>query len=165
MTVRRALRILFLLLCTAGRIDAQSLGLTPAEIRATFKPQQVLQFDVAVSNDGHTPVPMRGTVMDLWFDPRTNEKVFAPPGTLPRSASNWITFVPSTFIVPPHGTAKVKLVITPPADVDGGSYAVLFVESKPELARAASDGQRPIFANLRLGALVLLSATGTEHFD
>jgi hypothetical protein len=107
---------------------------------------------------------MRGSVMDLWFDPHTNEKVFAPPGTLPRSASNWITFVPATFVVPAHGTAKVKLVVTPPPDADGGSYAVLFVESKPELARAASDGQRPIFANLRLGALVLLSAAATERF-
>ena len=39
-------------------------SLVPAEIRTTFKPQQVLQFDLQVSNDGDTPIPMRASVMD-----------------------------------------------------------------------------------------------------
>jgi len=115
----------------AGPVAAQSLGLAPAEIRSTFKPQQVLQFDLNVSNDGDTPIPMRASVMDLWFDQKTNEKVFGAPGTSPHSAANWVAFVPPTFTVPAHGTGKVKVVITPPAEAAGGSYAVLFVESNP----------------------------------
>jgi hypothetical protein len=141
----------------------QSLGLTPAEIRATFKPQQVLQFDLSVSNDSDTPVAMRGSVMDLWFDPTTNLKTFGTPGTLPRSAANWITFVPPTFTVPAHGTGKVKVMVTPPAQASGGSYAVLFVESKPELVQASAEA-KPIYTNLRLGALMLLSAAGSEDY-
>ncbi len=143
---------------------AQSLGLSPAEIRATFTPQQVLQFDLSVSNEGEVPVPMRGSVSDLWFDPSTNEKIFAAPGTLPRSASNWVTFVPATFTVPPHGTATVKVMVTPPPGATGGAYAVLFVESKPELSRDPGGSGRAVYANLRLGALLLLTATGTADY-
>jgi hypothetical protein len=146
--------------CTA---TGQSLGLTPAEIRATFKPQQVLQFDLNISNDSDAPVAMRGSVMDLWYDPATNLKTFGTPGTLPHSAANWVTFVPPTFSVPAHGTGKVKVMVTPPADATGGSYAVLFVESKPELVQATPEG-KPIYTNLRLGALMLLSAAGSEDY-
>lgn len=143
---------------------AQSLGLSPAEIRATFTPQQVLQFDLNVSNEGDVPVPLRGSVSDLWFDPSTNEKTFGAPGTLPRSASNWVTFVPATFTVPPHGTATVKVMVTPPKGAAGGSYAVLFVESKPELSRDPGGSGRAVYANLRLGALLLLTASGTADY-
>jgi hypothetical protein len=143
---------------------AQSMGLSPAEIRASFTPQQVLQFDLSVSNEGDMPVPMRGSVNDLWFDPSTNEKIFGAPGTLPRSASNWVTFVPATFTVPPHGTATVKVMVTPPPGASGGSYAVLFVESKPELSRDPSGSGRAVYANLRLGALLLLTAKGTADY-
>jgi hypothetical protein len=165
-TIRRPLCVLTMLVAMGGAdaARAQTLGLTPAEMRATFKPQQVVQFDLNVSNDGDTPIPMRASVMDLWYDPATNEKIFGAAGTLPRSAANWVAFVPPTFTLPPHGTGKVKVVITPPADAAGGSYAVLFVESKPELARAATPEAKPIFANVRLGALILLTAQGTEEF-
>ena len=152
------------LVTSASGAWAQTLGLAPAEIRATFKPQQVVQFDLNVSNDGDTPIPMRASVMDLWFDKATNEKVFGAPGSLPHSASNWITFVPPTFMLPAHGTGKIKVIVTPPAEVAGGSYAVLFVESKPELARAGTPEAKPVYANVRLGALILLAAEGTEQF-
>src|SRR5262245_30619296 len=106
---------------------------------------------------------MRGSVMDLWYDPATNLKKFGTPGTLPHSAANWVTFVPPTFTVPAHGAGKVKVIVTPPADAVGGSYAVLFVESKPELVQATA-ASKPIYTNLRLGALVLLSAAGSEEY-
>jgi len=157
--------VIALAMTLAARVlAAQSLGLTPAEIRASFRPQQVLQFELNVSNDGDTPVAMRGSVMDLWFDAKTNEKIFGTPGTLPHSASNWIAFVPSTFTVAPHGTTKVKVVVTPSPETTGGSYAVLFVESKPEPASGATADGRPLYANMRLGALILLTAEGTEDY-
>jgi len=144
---------------------AQSLGLAPAEVRANFKPGQLVQFDLSVSNDSDAPVVMRNTVTDLWYDQKTNEKVFGPPGSLPRSASNWVEFVPRDFIVPAHGTGKVKVVVTPPPGAAGGYYAVLFVESKPELSRAATSEQKAVYTNMRLGALILLNAEGTEIYS
>ena len=110
-------------------------------------------------------VVMRGSVTDLWYNEKTNEKIFGTPGSLPRSASNWVEFVPREFSVPAHGSGKVKVVITTPLDASGGYYAVLFVESKPELARAATAEQKAVYTNMRLGALILLSADGTENYS
>jgi len=105
---------------------------------------------------------MKASVMDFWYNPQ-NEKVFAPAGSLPRSASNWIEFVPRNFTVPAHGTAKVKVTVTPPIGTAGGYYAVLFLESKPELVREASPQSKALYANVRLGSLLLLTAAKTEQ--
>ena len=78
--------ILILLLASAAL--GQTLGLAPAEVKATFIPGQAIQFDLGVSNDGPDPVVMRAAVNDFWYNQKS-EKVFGPPGTLPRSASNW----------------------------------------------------------------------------
>ena len=132
-----------LMALTARAAPAQSLGLTPAEIRAAFRPQQVLQFELHVSNEGDAPVAMRGSVTDLWFDPATNEKVFAAPGTLPRSAANWVTFVPATFTVAAHATATVKALITPPPEATGGAYAALFrVETRGDTRSVFAGASR-----------------------
>lgn len=157
--------VLAALLFIPAPMAAQSFGLAPAEVRVNFKPGQLVQFDLSVSNGSDTAVAMRTTVTDLWYNEKTNEKVFGPPGSLPHSASNWIEFVPRNFTVPAHGTGKVNVVITPPPGAAGGYYAVLFVESKPELARAATSEQKAVFTNMRLGALILLSADGTENYS
>jgi hypothetical protein len=157
------LLILVATLMVATVAGAQSLALAPAEVRATFKGGQPVRFDVTVSNNGKTPVVMRATVMDLWYNEK-NEKVFGVPGSQPRSASDWIEFVPRDFTVPAEGSGKVSVVVTPPVDASGGYYAVLFLESKPELVQAATAESRAIYASLRLGVLVLLSAAGTETY-
>lgn len=152
--------LLLTLLVSAAQ--GQSLGLAPAEVQATFVPGQPLQFEVSVSNDGLNPVVMRTTVTDFWYNEK-NEKIFGPPGTLPRSAANWIEFLPRNFTVPAHGTSKVKVTITPPFNVTGGYYAVVFVESKPELVTEAGAQAKALYANMRLGSLILLTAAKTEQ--
>jgi hypothetical protein len=152
-----------LLAVFAAGASAQSLGIAPAEIRAPFRSGEPLRFDVTVSNGGDAPVVMQATVTDLWYNAK-NEKVFGPPGNQPRSAANWVEFVPRDFTVPPQGTEKVSVLVTPPAGASGGYYAVLFVESKPALAQAGSAESRPIYTSMRLGALVLLNAVGTETY-
>jgi len=162
-TLYRLLTLAALLLYAAVA-GAQSLGLVPAELRANFKGGQPVQFDLTVANDGATPVVMRTSVMDLWYNEK-HQKVFGTPGSLPRSAANWIEVVPRNFTVPARSSGRVKVVITPPLDLAGGYYAVLFVESKPELAQAATAERKALYTNLRLGALILLSAAGTENYQ
>ena len=106
---------------------------------------------------------MRVIVTDLWYNEK-NEKVFASPGSTPRSAANWIEFLPRQFTVPANGAAKVKVVVTPPLQASGGYYAVIFAESKPELAQAATKESKAVYTNIRLGSLILLSAENTEHY-
>ncbi len=144
-------------------VGAQSLGLAPAEVQYRFKPGQPFQFELSISNDGGAPVLMRVAVADFWYDDK-NEKLFNPAGSSPRSASNWIEFVPRQFTVPAQGTGKVKVLVTPPLQVSGGYYAAVFVESEPELVQAATAERKAVYANIRLGSLILLSAENTEEY-
>lgn len=142
---------------------AQSLALAPAEVQYKFKPGQPFQFELSVSNDSKSPVVMQVNVTDLWYNDK-NEKLFGLPGSSPRSAANWIEFVPRRFIAPAHGTGKVRVVVTPPFHVSGGYYAVVFVESKPELVQAATSERKAVYANIRLGSLILLTAENTDEY-
>ena len=142
---------------------AQSVGLAPAQIEQKFKPGVPFQFDLATANNGTSPVEMDVQITDLWYD-ENNQKVFSSPGTSPRSAANWIQFVPEHFEVPGSATQKMKAIVTPPADAKGGYYAVLFVKSKPVPSFNDSKEAKTVFTNMRIGCLVLLRAEGTEDF-
>ena len=146
----------------AGQARAQSLGLAPAQVVEKFKPGVPFQFDLSTVNSGDTAVDMHVEITDFWYDEK-NEKVFSSPGTSPRSAANWIQFVPDHFEVAPHGTQKMKAIVTPPADAKGGYYAVLFVQSKPQLSFPKDNG-KGVFTSMRIGCLVLLRAETTEDY-
>src|ERR1051326_1477777 len=160
---------LFLLLCglaclaaLSGRVQAQSLGLAPAQGVEKFKPGVPFELDLSTANSGDTPVDMHVEITDFWYNEK-NEKVFSSPGTSPRSAANWIQFVPDHFEVAAHGSQKMKAIITPPADARGGYYATLFVQSKPQLSFPKGDG-KGVFTSMRIGCLVLLKAEDTEEY-
>jgi hypothetical protein len=142
--------------------SAQSLGLAPAQVVEKFKPGVPFEFDLSTVNTGDAAVDMSVEVTDLWYDEK-NEKTFSAPGTSPRSAANWIQFVPDRFQVGPHGTQKMKAIVTPPADAHGGYYAVLFVQSKPQLSFNKAEG-KGVFTSMRIGCLVLLRAENTEDY-
>lgn len=163
--MKKHILLSFFLFALAGwplSAAAQSLGLSPGEVREKFKPGVPFEINLATSNDGSTPVEMSVEIADFWYNEK-NEKVFPIPGTAPRSAANWIQFAPERFEVPAHGAQKMKAIVTPPSDAKGGYYAVLFVQSKPQLSFTKSNGQG-VFTNMRLGCLVLLEAEQTEDF-
>lgn len=146
----------------APQAHGQSLGLAPAQVVEKFKPGVPFEFDLSTVNTGETPVDMSVEITDFWYDEK-NEKVFSSPGTSPRSAANWIQFVPDHFEVGPHGTQKMKAIVTPPADAKGGYYATLFVQSKPQLSFSKENG-KGVFTSMRIGCLVLLKAETTEDY-
>jgi hypothetical protein len=156
--------LLFVLAIACGSrfAAAQSLGLAPGEVREKFKPGVPFEISLATSNDGATPVEMSVEIADFWYNEK-GEKIFPAPGSSPRSAANWIQFVPERFEVPAHGSQKMRAIVTPPSDAKGGYYAVLFVQSKPQLSFTKENGQG-VFTNMRLGCLVLLQAEKTEDF-
>lgn len=157
--------IVLLAVTWPAALVGQSIGLAPALVKQEFKPGVPFEVELSTVNGGDGPVEMSVQITDLWYNDK-NEKTFMDPGTSPRSAANWIQFVPEHFEVAAHGTQKMKAVITPPADAKGGYYATLFVLSKPQLTfdkDKTRDGKQ-VFTNMRLGCLVLLSASGTEQF-
>jgi hypothetical protein len=142
---------------------AQSVGIAPAQVIQNFKPGIPFEIELASVNQGENAIEMNVRITDLWYNEK-NEKVFSAPGTSPRSAANWIQFVPERFEIPAHGTQKMRAVVTPPADARGGYYAVLFVESKPKPTGEKTKDGKTIFTNLRVGCLVLLTAENTADY-
>jgi len=157
-------KFLFVILLGSAAHEAlaQSLALAPAEIQYQFKPGQPFQFEIAVSNGGSGPAVMRTSVTDLWYNEK-NEKLFGPAGSSPRSAGNWMEVVPPQITVPPGGTGKVTVVVTPPVEASGGYYGVVFLESRPEPIGSNAEN-KAVFANIQLGSLVLLSALHTDQY-
>jgi hypothetical protein len=168
MMMNQSRKFLYRILCglflagLAGHAGAQSLGLAPGQVREEFKPGVPFEFDLSTVNSGDAPVDMHVEITDLWYDEK-NEKVFSSPGTSPRSAANWIQFVPNHFEVAAHGSQKMKAIVTPPADARGGYYAVLFVQSKPQLSFPKGNGEG-VSTSMRIGCLVLLRAANTEEY-
>lgn len=159
-----ALSLLLLLSVSVTRLQAQSLAMSPAQVVMDFKPGQPFRLQFSIANDGDASVAVRAIVTDFWYNQK-NEKVFAVPGSTERSAANWVEFVPRQLAIPAHSTSKLTALVTPPTVVaDGGHYLVVFVESKPELMRAATAESNAVYANIRLGALVLLNNEKTERY-
>jgi hypothetical protein len=144
--------------------SAQSIGLAPAQIVADFKPGVAFEQELNVANSGSEAVELHVQITDLWYNDK-NEKVFGAPGTSPRSAANWIQFVPEKFVVGAGRSQKMKAIVTPPADARGGYYAVLFVESKPVATNKQTQDGKRVFTNMRIGCLVLLTAKNTEAYN
>ena len=161
-TSSRLLVVIFLLV--AATASAQSIGLAPAQIVADFKPGVPFEQELSVANSGSEAVELHVQITDLWYNAH-NEKTFAAPGTSPRSAANWIQFVPERFQVRAGGAQKMKAIITPPVDARGGYYAVLFVESKPVATNKQTEDGKRVFTNMRIGCLVLLTAKSTEAYN
>jgi len=157
-----ALLVLLTLATTVA--TAQSIGLAPAQIVTDFKPGAAFEQELSVANNGGEAVELHVQITDFWYNDK-NEKIFGAPGTSPRSAANWIQFVPEKFTVPAGKSQKMKAIITPPADARGGYYAVLFVESKPVITNKQTEDGKRVFANMRIGCLALLQAKGSEAYN
>ena len=56
------------------------------------------------------------------------------------------------------------VVMTPPAKASGVYYCTVFAESTPELQKEGSKNSQAVYANFRLGTLVLLTADKTEQY-
>lgn len=152
------------LLALSGLSEAQSIGLAPAQVVANFKPGVPFEQELTVQNYGEDTVELHVQITDFWYNEK-NEKLFDAPGTQPRSAANWIQFVPERFQVGPHSSQRLKAIITPPVSASGGYYAVLFIESTPVRTNKVTQDGRAVFTNMRIGCLVLLNAAKTEQFQ
>jgi hypothetical protein len=153
-----------LVIAFAVPLRAQSIGLSPGQITANFKPGVPFELELSVVNYETATIELHTVVTDFWYDDK-NAKSFGTPGSSPHSAANWIQFVPENFRVEPSATVKMKAIVTPPADAKGGYYAGLFIESTPSPTNRRTKDGRALYANLRLGCLVLLNAAGTETYD
>lgn len=91
---------------------------------------------VTVKNDTDAEQEIRIYLRDYFFT-SDGKNLYGDPGLLPRSNARWITFSPSSAVLPPKGMINVMYTVTVPRDSAGkqltGSYwSMLMVESVPE---------------------------------
>ena len=106
----------------------------------------------------HNMSPEPANIKVYWEDfdytaPYDGAKKFFPAGTAPGSASQWVTFSPQVFSVPPMGQQTVAYVVAVPSIIQGGHYGVLFFERAPD---AVKTGKEDLSIVTRVGCLFFI---------
>jgi hypothetical protein len=154
------------LLCSAGNsVRAQSLGLTPAMMDATVKRGASYTNTFTLSNGTGTRLRVRCSVTDYWYDEH-NQRVTGRAGSLPRSASSWVQFTPSEFIIEPHSSGSVNAVITVPQGANGGYYtSPTFETENADAAPPAAAGTMQASIKIRFQGLLLLTTEDATEYN
>lgn len=144
-------------------VQAQSLGLTPAMMDATVKRGGTYTNTFTLSNGTNARLRVRCSVSDYWYD-QHNQRMTGRAGTLPHSASLWVQFTPSEFIIEPHSSGIVNAVITVPQSASGGYYTapVFETEAVDRIPQAAGTTQAALTIRLQ-GLLLLTTEEATEY--
>ncbi|MFO7546533.1 MAG: hypothetical protein R6W77_13660 [Trueperaceae bacterium] len=126
----------------------------PASVVHVAAPGETIAGVVRVTNPMEEVLRLRVYLSDWTLDP-VGQFTFAEVGTLPASASPWITFSPSVLDVEPHATLEVRYDVQVPADASAGTHqSVLFVESEPS---EAVPGQMAATFSVRVGHVVYVN--------
>jgi hypothetical protein len=159
----------FLLICLLGScfgaVQAQqsSVGITPASVDARVKRGASYTQTFTIANKTGAALKFRSSVQDIWYDEQ-NKRVTGRPGTLQRSASTWIQFTPTEFIVENNASATVKAVITVPLSAAGSFYAVPVFEGTPVDKPVTQANVSTASIGIRFRGLIMLTTDeGAEY--
>lgn len=153
--------------CSIGTaVQAQTLGLTPAIMEATVKRGGTYSNTFTLSNGTNARLRVRCLVSDYWYNEH-NQRITGRAGTLPRSASLWVQFTPTEFIIEPRSSGHVQATITVPQGAAGGYYAVpIFETENADASSLALPVAGTARANLKIrfeGLLLLTTEDATEY--
>ena len=128
---------------------ALGLAVSPPYVVVEAAPGSVVGHTLSVRNTASHPVEVKVYVNDWWYE--GEEHVFAPIGTVERSAGAFATVGPATFRLGADERREIQLEAQLPPDVSGGHYATVFFE-------ASAGGT----AGMRVASLVMIDAGGVE---
>lgn len=131
----------------------------PASSLHQGTPGQSISATVRVRNPGANSLNLRLYLSDWSFDP-AGQFIFADPGTLQRSASNWLSVEASTIELGPNETTLLPYTIAVPTDAAPGTHwAVIFAESEPT---DPEPGQAAASISVRVGHIVYVNVPSLE---
>jgi P pilus assembly chaperone PapD len=150
------IRIIYLAFCALGILSTQvqaQIFIEQAKVSVNVSGGDHRNGSFLVHNTSSSPATVRVYWEDFKYKaPYNGTKDFLPAGTMPGSASQWVTFSPQVFTMPAFGQQKFDYSITVPNQLDEGHYGVLFFE------RSASGSLNGDAVNLvtRLGCLFFI---------
>jgi hypothetical protein len=156
--------VLFIFIC-ASAIHAQSLTLTPAILEAQVRRGATYRNSFTLKNDTSARLRVHCSLYDYWYNEK-NQRVTGRAGTLPRSASSWIQFSSSDFLIEPNASVNVKFVVSVPQAAAGGYYSSPTFEAEPADEPKAPPGDTALRAKIKIrfhGLLLLTTTEATEY--
>jgi P pilus assembly chaperone PapD len=132
-----------------------SLDLSPVRIEVKADAGAEYTHSIQVQNTGSDSMRVRVSIEDWKLD-LEGTPVFLPAGTMPRTASGWITAAPGDFLLDPGQTQFVRFTLKVPEGVPpAGYWSSLVVESIP-IDRSSVPGHR-MFLRGRIGCMLYVS--------
>jgi len=132
------------------------------EFDLNIAPGESGTFSFEVTNDESEATRLKVYVGD-WDMKPNGELRFLEPGTLPRSAANWMAVSPSQFDLEPSVTKEVRFSINVPKEVEGTYCAMIFVEGSPK--PVVIEGGVTILKVVRFGIQVYETPPGSGRQD
>lgn len=123
--------VFFVVLSIFKGATAQELEVSPGKLSFATNPGSSQTQQISVRNKGNTEKSFIFNLGD-WLTDETGEVKYFQPGTLPRSAADWITVSPALVTLQPNESAKINVTMLVPNDNPSTKWAVLFVESAVE---------------------------------
>jgi PKD repeat protein len=108
------------------------LEISQIEFHLELLPGEEGRFSFLVRNDEPKTTRVKVYLSD-WDRDIYGELRFHPPNTLPRSCADWISVFPTQFELKAHEIQEVRFTISVPGGVKGTYWAMIFVESSPQL--------------------------------
>ncbi|MDD5347846.1 MAG: hypothetical protein PHT59_04455, partial [Candidatus Omnitrophica bacterium] len=135
-----------------------TLNIDQTKVRLSLEPGQAHSGVIEVENPTTSDVIVKAYAEDWVYSlAHDGSKDFYPVGSMPRSASRWISFVPSDFIVPALSKQRVNYTVKVPPDSEGVHVTVLFFESSIGGGVQQGTGMNVM---LRIGSLFYIDTAG-----
>lgn len=150
---------------TSSSFAASAVRINRLRIEEKLLPGETKEGFVEVTNSSPKEVMHLKAYSQDWCYSSAEEgsKEFAPPGTFPHCASEWLTLYPEELTLPPKSSAKVRYTISAPADAQGGYHSVIFFENT--LSSSSKKEDSPGSISARIACLVYVDILGTLKKD
>jgi P pilus assembly chaperone PapD len=148
------------LFLTLGLAEAANVFIKKPKVRAIIPPGGAKSGLIELENPSPEPLSIKVYLEDWVYGPlHDGTKEFSPPGTTPLSCTDWISFSPAEFVIPPFGRQNISYMIRVPPEAKGGHYATLFCEN----VLGSPDLQTGIGMNIviRVASLFYIEPEGT----
>jgi hypothetical protein len=147
-----------------SKVQAQTLGITPAFVEAKVKRGATYNKDFTITNNTKTRLRFRFSVADYWYN-ETNQRIDGRPGTLPHSASLWVQFSPKEIIVEANSSATIKAIISVPLTASGGYYTRPVFEAEDADAPVRQQGVATASVGINFRGLMMLTTEDNAEYN
>ncbi len=141
-------------LATQLAVAQTAVAIDPPAKLYSVSPGHRVTAELVVANPGDDPARIRVSLADWTYQP-DGQPEYLDPGSLPQSASPWITFSPAEFVLEARANQVVRYTITVPENATPGSHwaTILLTGENPD----AKPGAKLATFNLRVAHVVYVN--------